>query len=254
MPVAGIYKSLSRQTHVTFSCKVSKLDIPSTSKSCRFSCTKENGWSNSSACAKLCCWVIEIGLMVFSTWGGVGNFFLPHSALCKGSAELWHRPGWCSQYWSAPGPGLRNQEGPVLHLFLEDKTNFTKKTTIWIMLGCRSFISKFRPRHYTHTHTDQETAGGAGSARWPSALLLQGETGLRSNSSPRSKYQTSAQAWIWNQNLHNQDPPTWHSRRKPLQEKQSCLCFCWTGCCLRAMYCMSSWSLLSGESGFTRMP
>lgn len=32
------------------------------------------------------------------------------------------------------------------------------------------------------------------------------------------------------------------------------LCFCWTGCCLRAIYCMSSWSLLSGESGFTRIP
>lgn len=44
------------------------------------------------------------------------------------------------------------------------------------------------------------------------------------------------------------------SKNKWIERNEADLGFWWTGCCLMAMYWVSSCSRLSGESGFTRMP
>lgn len=57
-----------------------------------------------------------------------------------------------------------------------------------------------------------------------------------------------------NPSRHDKTEAKWKKGKRQTGEGSADLCFWWTGCCLMAMYCVSSCSRLSGESGFTRMP
>lgn len=52
----------------------------------------------------------------------------------------------------------------------------------------------------------------------------------------------------------SQCAPSNTKHTQPQGARSSYLCFWWMGCCLMAMYCVSSCKRFSGDSGFRRIP